>query len=43
MGNLLKSHRAADVTTGDYSTTYFTAVSCSDWFGLMPLQVLYVY
>jgi hypothetical protein len=25
------------VTTGDYSTTSFTAVSCSDWFGIKPL------
>jgi hypothetical protein len=25
------------VTTGDYSTTSFTAVSCSDWFGLKTL------
>jgi hypothetical protein len=30
------------MTTGDHATTLFTAVSCSDWFGLKPLQVLYV-
>jgi hypothetical protein len=36
------SSAAADVTTERNPTTYFTAVSCSDWFGLKPLQVLYV-
>jgi hypothetical protein len=36
------SSAAADVTTANHSTTSFTAVSCSDWFGLKPLRVLYV-
>jgi hypothetical protein len=36
------SSAAADVTTADKPTTYFTAVSCSDWFGLMPPLDRYV-
>jgi hypothetical protein len=35
------SSAAADVTTTDNPTTYFTAVSCSDWFGIKPPRVLY--
>jgi hypothetical protein len=35
------SSAAADVTITETSATNFTAVSCSDWFGLKPLQVLY--
>jgi hypothetical protein len=30
------------VTTTETPTTYFTAVSCSDWFGLMPPLDKYV-
>jgi hypothetical protein len=35
------SSAAADVTIARDPTTLFTAVSCSDWFGLKPLHVLY--